>query len=105
MEKAEKLVKNMVRRAIEAEGTCTGEHGVGYGKKDGLIQEVGEDTITVMVSTLDCSQVWSLSFELIVPVAETTQKYSGSSLDHVSPSVSPTDSALEMLTYWVLLSL
>jgi D-lactate dehydrogenase (cytochrome) len=49
--KAEKLVKNMVRRAIEAEGTCTGEHGVGYGKKDGLIQEVGEDTITVMVST------------------------------------------------------
>ncbi|KAL2202285.1 hypothetical protein CC79DRAFT_1373909 [Sarocladium strictum] len=56
VEKAEKLVKNMVRRAIEAEGTCTGEHGVGYGKKDGLIEEVGEDTITVMKllkSTLD----------------------------------------------------
>ncbi|KAF4121698.1 D-lactate dehydrogenase (cytochrome) [Geosmithia morbida] len=46
--KAEKLVKNMVRRAIEMEGTCTGEHAIGFGKKDGLRQEVGEDTVTVM---------------------------------------------------------
>ncbi|KAK0385401.1 hypothetical protein NLU13_7877 [Sarocladium strictum] len=54
--KAEKLVKNMVRRAIDADGTCTGEHGVGYGKKAGLLREVGEDTVTVMKlikSTLD----------------------------------------------------
>lgn len=50
--KAEKLVKNMVQRALEMEGTCTGEHGIGCGKKDSLVQEVGDDTITVMVSRL-----------------------------------------------------
>lgn len=49
--KAEKAVKNMVLRALEMEGTCTGEHGIGFGKKDGLLKEVGEDTVTVMVSS------------------------------------------------------
>lgn len=48
--KAERLIKSMVRRAIEMEGACIGEHGIGFGKKSGLQQEVGEDTITVMVS-------------------------------------------------------
>lgn len=49
-EKATVAVKTMVKRALEMEGTCTGEHGVGIGKKDALLQEVGEDTIQVMVS-------------------------------------------------------
>lgn len=53
-EKAKQAVKNMVRRAIEMEGTCTGEHGVGYGKKDALRQEVGDGTISLMVCFL-CS--------------------------------------------------
>lgn len=48
-EKAKIAVKTMVKRALEMEGTCTGEHGVGIGKKDALLQEVGEDTIQVMV--------------------------------------------------------
>ena len=29
-------------------GTCTGEHGVGLGKRDLLIEEFGEDAIDVM---------------------------------------------------------
>ncbi|UPK95641.1 hypothetical protein LCI18_006576 [Fusarium solani-melongenae] len=47
-EKAKAAVKTMVKRALEMEGTCTGEHGVGIGKKDALLREVGQDTIQVM---------------------------------------------------------
>jgi D-lactate dehydrogenase (cytochrome) len=49
-EKVEKCVKNMVVRALEMEGTCTGEHGVGIGKKEALLMEVGKDTMGVMKS-------------------------------------------------------
>ncbi|KAJ2983198.1 hypothetical protein NQ176_g879 [Zarea fungicola] len=47
-ENAETLVKRMVRRALEMDGTCTGEHGIGLGKKDSLEKEVGNDTVVVM---------------------------------------------------------
>jgi D-lactate dehydrogenase (cytochrome) len=40
----------MVVRALEMEGTCTGEHGVGMGKKEALLMEVGGDTLDVMKS-------------------------------------------------------
>ena len=46
----EKCVKDMVDRALEMEGTCTGEHGIGLGKKDSLMKELGLDTINVMKS-------------------------------------------------------
>lgn len=49
-EKVEKCVKNMVERALEMEGTCTGEHGVGLGKKEALLLEVGGKTMGVMKS-------------------------------------------------------
>jgi D-lactate dehydrogenase (cytochrome) len=49
-EKVEHCVKNMVLRALEMEGTCTGEHGVGIGKKEALLMEVGGDTLDVMKS-------------------------------------------------------
>ena len=45
---AEKLVQNMVKRAIDVEGTCTGEHGVGYGKREFLLEELGEEPIDMM---------------------------------------------------------
>lgn len=48
---AELAVSNMVRRALEMEGTCTGEHGIGLGKRAALAAEVGPDTILVMVRT------------------------------------------------------
>ncbi|KAL7947695.1 hypothetical protein V8C42DRAFT_315295 [Trichoderma barbatum] len=48
--KVEACVKNMVRLAIEMEGTCTGEHGVGWGKKESLLWEVGSETVGVMAA-------------------------------------------------------
>ena len=39
---ASRLNDRMVTRALAMEGTCTGEHGVGYGKMEFLIAEHGE---------------------------------------------------------------
>jgi D-lactate dehydrogenase (cytochrome) len=47
-EKVETCVKNMVKRAINMEGTCTGEHSIGWGKKESLLWEVGPETVDVM---------------------------------------------------------
>jgi hypothetical protein len=38
----------MVHRAIALDGTCTGEHGVGVGKKEYLVEELGEGTVELM---------------------------------------------------------
>lgn len=46
--KVELCVKNMVKRAIDMEGTCTGEHSIGWGKKESLLLEVGPETVAVM---------------------------------------------------------
>lgn len=46
--KVETCVKNMVKRAINMEGTCTGEHSIGWGKKESLFWEVGNDTLDIM---------------------------------------------------------
>ncbi|KAI0552281.1 putative D-lactate protein [Xylaria curta] len=46
--KVERCVKNMVNRALDMDGTCTGEHSVGWGKKASLLREVGPDTLGVM---------------------------------------------------------
>jgi len=46
---AERLNDRLVKRALAMDGTCTGEHGVGYGKLDFLIAEHGE-AVSVMRS-------------------------------------------------------
>ena len=46
--KARAAVKRMVKRALELEGTCTGEHGVGLGKREFLVEELGEGTGELM---------------------------------------------------------
>jgi D-lactate dehydrogenase (cytochrome) len=46
---ASRLNDRMVARALEMEGTCTGEHGIGYGKMDFLVAEHGE-AVSVMRS-------------------------------------------------------
>jgi D-lactate dehydrogenase (cytochrome) len=63
-ERVETVVHTMVKRALEMEGSCTvstahprvsilvdhsqGEHGIGLGKKEFLLSELGPDTINVM---------------------------------------------------------
>lgn len=37
-----------VYRAIAMEGTCTGEHGIGLGKKEYLVPEFGEAGVELM---------------------------------------------------------
>jgi D-lactate dehydrogenase (cytochrome) len=46
--KAEDVVHRMVKRAVEMEGTVTGEHGVGLVKRDYLPKELGESTVDAM---------------------------------------------------------
>ncbi|KAI9805984.1 MAG: hypothetical protein M1825_000598 [Sarcosagium campestre] len=45
---AEAVVHRMVKRAIDMEGTVTGEHGVGLVKRDYLNEELGENTVDTM---------------------------------------------------------
>ena len=45
---AERLSAQMVARAIALEGTCTGEHGIGLHKQGFLLDETGEEAVTLM---------------------------------------------------------
>ena len=45
---AEGVVHRMVKRAVEMEGTVTGEHGVGLVKRDYLDHELGVETVNAM---------------------------------------------------------
>ncbi|OSX80557.1 hypothetical protein BU14_0049s0001 [Porphyra umbilicalis] len=47
-DEAHRLNRSMVYRAIGMEGTCTGEHGVGLGKKEYLVPEFGEAGVGMM---------------------------------------------------------
>jgi D-lactate dehydrogenase (cytochrome) len=42
LDEARALNRRIVELALELEGTCTGEHGIGLGKIDILLQEHGE---------------------------------------------------------------
>lgn len=43
-----KVVHDMMDRALDMEGTVSGEHAIGMGKKDCLVNELGIETIDVM---------------------------------------------------------
>jgi len=47
-EVAEACTHRMVKRAVELEGTTTGEHGIGLVKRDYLDHELGPDTVNAM---------------------------------------------------------
>ena len=56
LERAWALDRRIVARALDLGGSCTGEHGVGLGKREFLVRELGEDVLDVMRSvkrTLD----------------------------------------------------
>lgn len=75
--KVEKCVKTMVKRALEMEGTCTGEHGVGWGKKQSLWAEVGPETMGVMKTikqAMDPKWIMNPSKIMDVPWLEEEEK-------------------------------
>jgi len=47
---SETINHNLVRRAIAADGTCTGEHGVGLHKMQFMVEEHGENALALMRS-------------------------------------------------------
>jgi D-lactate dehydrogenase (cytochrome) len=50
LQRAWELDKKIVARALALGGSCSGEHGVGVGKRDFILQEHGQDAIAVMRS-------------------------------------------------------
>ncbi|PAV23748.1 D-lactate dehydrogenase cytochrome oxidoreductase [Pyrrhoderma noxium] len=48
LQKVGDCVHRLVHRALALDGTCTGEHGVGVGKKEYLNDELGEGTVSLM---------------------------------------------------------
>ncbi len=47
MAEVEAINARLVRRALSMDGTCTGEHGIGIGKQDWLVEELG-DAVDIM---------------------------------------------------------
>tara|TARA_R110002003_G_scaffold228_6_gene16623 strand:+ start:7799 stop:8011 length:213 start_codon:yes stop_codon:yes gene_type:complete len=69
----------MVKRAIELEGTATGEHGVGLVKRDYLPHELGQSTVDAMrqlkkafdpLCLLNCDKIVRASRQKAGEVAE-----------------------------------
>jgi D-lactate dehydrogenase (cytochrome) len=46
--RAKAFIERLAERAIAADGTCTGEHGIGEGKKRFLVPEYGEAAVGMM---------------------------------------------------------
>jgi D-lactate dehydrogenase (cytochrome) len=47
LHEVERINARLVQRALAMEGTCTGEHGIGLGKQDWLVAELG-DAVDIM---------------------------------------------------------
>ena len=54
-EQVEGINRRLVERALAMDGTCTGEHGIGLGKQDWLVAELGDavDVMRVLKRALD----------------------------------------------------
>lgn len=91
----EKCVENMVRRAIDMEGTCTGEHSIGWGKKQSLLWEVGSETVDVMRTlkgALDPLWIMNPGKIMNVPWMEDEDAHQGEHVGFVSPAKKPSSS-------------
>jgi len=49
LQEVKEINARLVRRALEMDGTCTGEHGIGLGKQEWLVEELG-DAVDLMRS-------------------------------------------------------
>lgn len=50
VERAKAFVERVAERALSMEGTCTGEHGIGEGKKQFLVPEHGQAAVDAMAA-------------------------------------------------------
>jgi len=50
VERCEALHTRLVERALAMGGTCTGEHGIGSGKRAYLRRELGDNTVDLMAT-------------------------------------------------------
>ena len=50
IEKLEEFHTRLVKRSLSLEGTCTGEHGIGIGKIEYLVSELGYEAVDVMAT-------------------------------------------------------
>uniref|UniRef100_A0A914PYR6 FAD-binding oxidoreductase/transferase type 4 C-terminal domain-containing protein n=1 Tax=Panagrolaimus davidi TaxID=227884 RepID=A0A914PYR6_9BILA len=60
MERISKFSDRLVKRALEAGGTCSGEHGIGIGKKKYLKKElgpIGYNLLQTLKRTLDPNSI------------------------------------------------
>lgn len=57
----EKINARMVARALTMDGTCTGEHGIGLGKQDALLDELGRsvDVMRLIKRALDPAGIFN----------------------------------------------
>jgi D-lactate dehydrogenase (cytochrome) len=44
------LNDRLVDRALAMDGTCTGEHGIGAGKREKLVAELGGEAVGLMLA-------------------------------------------------------
>lgn len=52
--------KKLIEHALRLDGTCTGEHGIGIGKRKYLIDQLGLETVELMKNikkTLDPNNI------------------------------------------------
>ncbi|KAL3809008.1 LOW QUALITY PROTEIN: hypothetical protein ACHAXA_000288 [Cyclostephanos tholiformis] len=54
------IIENMTMRAISVGGTCTGEHGIGYGKKRYLARMHGEGGLSMMEALKRSIDPWNI---------------------------------------------
>ena len=50
LHRCEEFHADLSRRAIAMGGTCTGEHGIGIGKREFLVDELGDGTVSIMAA-------------------------------------------------------
>jgi D-lactate dehydrogenase (cytochrome) len=55
LEEVNAINARLIRRALDMDGTCTGEHGIGLGKQDWLVEELGDavDLMRAIKQALD----------------------------------------------------
>eukprot|EP01125_Pyxidicula_operculata_P014096 TRINITY_DN4680_c0_g1_i1.p1 TRINITY_DN4680_c0_g1~~TRINITY_DN4680_c0_g1_i1.p1 ORF type:complete len:510 (-),score=116.99 TRINITY_DN4680_c0_g1_i1:834-2363(-) len=77
LDEAKRINSNLVERALKMDGTCTGEHGVGIGKRDYLEKELGAEAVKLMKDikrTLDPKNIMNPGKKIVINPSEGSEK-------------------------------